>query len=110
MQVLEALGRRWALRILWELRAGPQTFRALRAACDDVSPSSLNARLADLRALGAVELADDGYTLTASGRELGAILLELHAWAERAVRSGGGNRGDAAQPFAKREHQRSRSL
>jgi DNA-binding HxlR family transcriptional regulator len=89
MQVLEALGRRWALRILWELRAGPQTFRTLRDACDGVSPSSLNARLADLRALGAVELADDGYTLTASGRRLGAILLDLHAWAERALHARG---------------------
>jgi DNA-binding HxlR family transcriptional regulator len=83
MRVLDVLGRRWSLRVLWELRDGPRTFRALRAACDDVSPSSLNQRLAELRELGAIELGDDGYALTAAGQRLGEILLELHRWAER---------------------------
>lgn len=87
MRVLDRLGRRWALRVLWELRAGPQTFRALREACDDVSPSSLNLRLAELRALGAIERGDDGYRLTAEGERLGAIVLELHRWAERTARA-----------------------
>lgn len=86
MQVLEVLGRRWALRVLWELRTGPRTFRELRQACDDVSPSSLNQRLAELRALGAVELGDGGYALTASGDQLGQILLSLHDWAERSAK------------------------
>ena len=83
MEVLDVLGRRWSLRILWELRAGPRTFRALREACDDVSPSSLNLRLADLRGLDAVTAGDDGYALTPRGQELGTILLALHRWAER---------------------------
>jgi DNA-binding HxlR family transcriptional regulator len=83
MAVLDVLGRRWALRVLWELRDGPRTFRALREACDDVSPSSLNQRLAELRELGVVATGDDGYALTAAGRELGTILLALHRWAER---------------------------
>jgi len=83
MRVLDVLGRRWSLRVLWELRDGARTFRALRAACDDVSPSSLNLRLAELRELGAIELGNDGYALTAAGQRLGAILLELHTWAER---------------------------
>jgi DNA-binding HxlR family transcriptional regulator len=86
MRVLDALGRRWALRILWELREGPRTFRALREACDDVSPSSLNQRLADLRTLGAVERREDGYALTRPGTRLGQIVLELHRWAEGALR------------------------
>ena len=86
MQVLELLGRRWALRVLWELRDGPRTFRALREACDDVSPSSLNERLGELRELGAVELGDAGYGLTPDGEKLGRIVLELHRWAERAAR------------------------
>jgi len=87
MQVLEILGHRWALRILWELRDGPRTFRALREACDDVSPSSLNQRLGELRDLGVVELKpDEGYALTSSGVQLGRILLSLHGWAERAVK------------------------
>jgi DNA-binding HxlR family transcriptional regulator len=85
MRVLDLLGRRWALRVLWELRAGARTFRSLREACDDMSPSSLNQRLAELRDLGVVELTDDGYVLTASGRDLGTIVLALHGWAERSV-------------------------
>lgn len=85
MRVLDVLGRRWALRALWELRDGPRTFRALREACDDVSPSSLNQRLANLRKLGVVALGDDGYVLTAPGRRLSRILLELHRWAEEAL-------------------------
>jgi DNA-binding HxlR family transcriptional regulator len=82
MRVLDALGRRWMLRILWELRDGPLTFRALRDACDGVSPSSLNHRLADLRALGAVERGDGGYALTRDGARLTRIVLSLHRWAE----------------------------
>jgi DNA-binding HxlR family transcriptional regulator len=85
MQLLEVLGRRWALRALWELRDGPRTFRALREACDDVSPSSLNHRLADLRALGVVVLGDDGYALSKPGARLTRILRELHRWAEDAL-------------------------
>ena len=49
MVLLDLLGRRWTLRIIWELRGGPLTSRALRDACDDVSPTVLQARLTDLR-------------------------------------------------------------
>ena len=52
MAALDLLGRRWALRVLWELRSGPLTFRALQEACDGVSPTVLNARLAELREAG----------------------------------------------------------
>lgn len=86
MRVLDLLSRRWALRVLWELRDGRLTFRALREACDDVSPSSLNQRLAELRGLGVVELGDDGYGLTASGVRLSRTLLELSRWADEALR------------------------
>ena len=86
MRVLDLLGRRWALRALWELRDGPRTFRALREACDDVSPSSLNQRLGELRALGVVDLGDDGYGLTPSGLRLGRIMLDLSRWADEMVR------------------------
>ena len=34
MVLLDLLGRRWTLRILWELREGALTSRALREACD----------------------------------------------------------------------------
>ena len=85
MTLLDVLGRRWTLRVLWELRVGPLSFRALRTAADDVSPSVLNARLAELRELGVVEVQDDGYQLTASGVELSKTLLALNAWANQHV-------------------------
>ncbi len=86
MELLDALGRRWTLRILWELRGQALTFRGLQAACGDCSPSVLNRRLADLRELGFVERSDDGYRLTLDGRELGELLLPLDAWARRWAR------------------------
>jgi len=83
MAALDLLGRRWALRILWELRAGALPFRALREACDDVSPAVLNTRLAELREAGLVESTDAGYATTAAGRELCAALEPLQSWAQR---------------------------
>jgi DNA-binding HxlR family transcriptional regulator len=84
MVLLDAIGRRWALRVLWELRAGDElTFRALRAACADVSPSVLNERLAELRELGLVEAGPTGYRLTEDGAGLSSLLAPLDAWAGR---------------------------
>lgn len=84
MAVLDLLGRRWMLRILWQLRDGPLTFRALREQCDDVSPSVLNTRLAEMRDAGLVEArADEGYALTDEGTRLLDVLAPLHAWAAR---------------------------
>jgi DNA-binding HxlR family transcriptional regulator len=84
MALLDLLGRRWTLRLLWELRdARVATFRALRSDLDDVSPSILNARLQELRAAGLLELGGDGYFLTGSGGELLAQLVPLGRWADR---------------------------
>lgn len=83
MVLLDVLGRRWALRILWELRGEPLSFRALRAAAGGVSPSVLNARLAELRHIGVVDAGDDGYVLTRAGRELAPTLLAMTAWARK---------------------------
>src|ERR1700730_12948246 len=52
MALLDLLGRRWALRILWELREQTLTSRSLRAACDEASPTVLQARLSELRQAG----------------------------------------------------------
>ena len=84
MRLLDLLGRRWALRVLWELRGDPLTSRALRTACDDVSPTVLQARLDDLRAAGLVSHAPGaGYGLTALGRELLEAFLPLYGFADR---------------------------
>ena len=84
MVLLDAIGRRWALRVLWELRSGEElTFRALRTACAEVSPSVLNERLAELRELSLVKQAAAGYRLTRDGLGLMALLAPVDAWAER---------------------------
>ena len=70
MALLDVLGRRWALRVLWELRASVLNFRALQAACGDISPTVLNQRLAELREAGLVQWSDAGFALTPLGDEL----------------------------------------
>jgi len=86
MILLDALGRRWALRILWELRGAPLTFRALQEACGNLSPSVLAERLRELGALGLIAKVGEGYTLSNDGRQLGDVLLPLDAWARRWAR------------------------
>jgi len=84
MALLDLLGRRWSLRIIWELRGEPLTSRALRTACDDASPTVLQARLTDLREAVLVELLpENGYRLTTLGRELLREFMPLHRFAER---------------------------
>ena len=90
MVLLDLLGRRWSLRILWELRDAPLTSRALRTACDEASPTVLQARLNDLREAGFVELGEGGgYGLTTLGRELCDTFMPLHRFAERWRSKGG---------------------
>jgi DNA-binding HxlR family transcriptional regulator len=84
MALLDLLGRRWVLRIIWELREESLGFRALQARCDGMSPSVLSQRLLELQAAGIV-LQDEqgGYRLTAEGGELFRALAPLHDWAQR---------------------------
>lgn len=87
MVLLDLFGRRWTLRVLYELRNGPLTFRELRARAEDVSPSVLNARLAELRDSGLVEQRPgEGYALTRYGAEVGGLLADLDAFARRWAR------------------------
>jgi len=83
MALLDLVGRRWALRIVWELRDGPLTARALRARCDDASPTVLHARLIELREAGFVALEPGaGYRLTPRGEALIEAFLPLNRFAE----------------------------
>lgn len=81
MAVLDLLGRRSALRILWELREQrPMTFRALQEAAS-TNPGLLNTRLHELRAAGLVCHEGEGYRLTEPGAGLLAALQPLAGWA-----------------------------
>jgi DNA-binding HxlR family transcriptional regulator len=84
MALLDLLGRRWALRVVYELRQGPLGFRDLQERCDSMSTSVLSQRLVELRDAGIVEpSAEGGYALTAEGKRLLAPLGELDRWAKR---------------------------
>jgi DNA-binding HxlR family transcriptional regulator len=82
MALFDLLGRRTCLRILWELRNGPLSFRALADAAA-TNPGVLNTRLAELREARIVETGAEGYTLTADGRKLLDTLSPLSRWAEQ---------------------------
>jgi DNA-binding HxlR family transcriptional regulator len=81
-RLLDFSGRRWALRVLWELRAGPLNFRALRNACGGISPGVLQRRLHEWREFGVVErIPRLGYRLSARGEQLFPILAQMNKWA-----------------------------
>ena len=82
MAALDLLGRRWALRVLWELRDGPVGARDLRERCDGMSSSVLYQRLRELSAASLIDRSvDDRYTLTATGQSLSAAIAPLDIWA-----------------------------
>jgi DNA-binding HxlR family transcriptional regulator len=84
LALLELLGRRWSLRILWELRDAPLTFGQLKSRCDQMSASVLTQRLTDLREAALIEAADDaGYRLTAHGSTLLGQLSFVDEWASQ---------------------------
>jgi DNA-binding HxlR family transcriptional regulator len=78
---LDLLGRRWTLRLVWELRRDTLAFSELRERTG-ISPSVLSARLGDLDEAGVVmKDASRCYCLTGRGRELARLLYELNRWA-----------------------------
>ena len=80
-RALDLAGRRWALRIVWELRVGPLNFRALQSACGNISPSVMQKRLHELRALAVIEkIPRLGYRLSTSGEKLFQVLAQLDKW------------------------------
>jgi len=90
---LDLLGRRWTLRLLWELRRSTLAFSELRERTG-ISPSVLSARLGELTDAGIIERDGGGrYRLSGRGRELARVLYELNRWAERA---GVSSRGELA--------------
>jgi len=86
MAVLDLLGRRAALRVLWELRGSALTFRALQEAAA-TNPALLNTRLKELREAGVVDHGEGGYVLTDAGRALMKALTPLSDWATTWSRS-----------------------
>ena len=88
MALLDVLGRRWTLRILWELhQEAPLGFAELQARCAEISPSVLSQRLKELVAAGLLVPADaGGYAPGPGGDELARLLHGLDDWAKRWAR------------------------
>lgn len=85
--VFDLLGRRWALRLVWELRRDAVGFSGLRERCG-VSPSVLSTRLDELESAGITRSDASGrYLLTPRGRELARHLYEINRWAEASASS-----------------------
>lgn len=96
MVLLDLLGRRKTLRILWDLSqaSGPLKFRELQQAAD-TNPTVLNARLKELKEGRLVAHDRAGYALTPEGRSLLGLIRPLHTWADDWSSSGSnGQDGD----------------
>jgi DNA-binding HxlR family transcriptional regulator len=90
-RALDVVGERWALLVVRELLLGPKRFTDLRAGLPHVSPDVLAQRLRELEGAGLVSrrtLAPPAgsrvYELTARGRQLEPVLIELGRWGSRA--------------------------
>jgi len=91
LALLELLGRRWALRILWELRVQPASFQALQRRCDSMSTSVLSQRLTELREAQLIEKDQAGnYILTEPGALLLSRLDGIDEWTQEWARTIGG--------------------
>lgn len=86
MAALDLLGRRWTLRVIWELHRGgaPIGFRDLQRRCDDMSSSVLSTRLTELREAGiATSTAHSSWHLTPLGDDLVTAMGPLLDWSRR---------------------------
>ncbi len=86
MALLDLLGRRWAMRVIWELRSEELTFRQLQQRCTGVSATALNSRIHELRDAGIIGNGADGYRLSAEGQDLLEAYEPLRSWAHRWAR------------------------
>ncbi len=91
-RALDVVGERWALLVVRELLHGPKRFNALRQGLPGPSPNVLSQRLRELDAAGIVRRHEleapasvSVYELTARGRALEAVLLELGRWGSKAL-------------------------
>lgn len=88
----EILCKRWTMLLLRELSCGSTRFNDLRRGLPRMSPALLSQRLKELEAAGIVtRVRGDGgafdYRLTASGQELGPVVMALGAWGHRWIES-----------------------
>jgi DNA-binding HxlR family transcriptional regulator len=109
MALLDILGRRWTLRVLWELRDGSVKFRSLAERADAMSQSVLSRRLKELEAARLVVGDEDGWRLSREGTVLLERLMPLSEFArEWAALQTGTHRSHKVSGQTLRKRQRSR--
>lgn len=81
MALFDLLGRKWNMRVMWELRSQALNFRTLQEACGGLSPSVLNDRIKLLTRAKLISTTPDGYALTLLGTSLMETLDPLRNWA-----------------------------
>ncbi|NRA62087.1 MAG: helix-turn-helix transcriptional regulator [Psychrobium sp.] len=81
MAVFDLLGRKWNMRIMWELNSTSLSFRGLQKRCDSMSPSVLNTRIKQLTESELIFTTSEGYKLTELGLSLMNTLNPLREWA-----------------------------
>jgi DNA-binding HxlR family transcriptional regulator len=86
-RALDVVGERWALLVVRELLFGPRRFTDLQAGVAGARPNVLSQRLRELEAAELVQRRRLGpparawvYELTARGRSLEPLLLQLGQW------------------------------
>jgi DNA-binding HxlR family transcriptional regulator len=82
MALFDLIGRRWNLRVIWELdkAQAPLTFRELRSACGDISSSVLARRVHELTEAHIIARVPGGYALTTTGQQLVTSLEPILNW------------------------------
>ncbi|SEE88206.1 winged helix-turn-helix transcriptional regulator [Jiangella alba] len=84
MAALDLFGRRWTLRIIWELGNEPLGFRPLQRRCDGMSSSVLRQRLTELQEARLAEVLRDGsYALTPLGQDAREAIGPVIEWSRR---------------------------
>ncbi len=93
-QAIELVGKRWTGAIIQALMGGPSRYSWLLDAVPGLRDRLLSERLKELEAEGIVtrRVYPDTpvrveYALSAKGRDLQRVLVEMHRWADRWTRS-----------------------
>ena len=85
--ILQLIGSKWSMLILCALRAGPRRTGELKRRLDGVSAKMLTQTLRELERHGIVEREDFAevpprveYRLSALGRSLASLVVEIERW------------------------------
>jgi DNA-binding HxlR family transcriptional regulator len=117
-QVLEVIGHRWAVQVLWTLHQAPRAlrFRELQRSLEPITPKELTNRLRDLEAAGMVHRKVYAevpprveYRMTELGQTIMPILVALGQWVKEHGPTLNGEVRRARTKGAQSEQHRTRS-